>query len=124
MADCYIEVGGKEFEVELHNTVTARIIYDHLPLNGSVQRWGDEIFFDVALPAVTVEKSAQKKLAMGDLAFWVEGSSICLVFGKTPLSTNNEAISAKPINVFGRVLGDLTLLRDIQEGELINISKP
>jgi hypothetical protein len=123
MADCIIEVNGKEFEVELRDTPTARIIYDHLPLNGSVQRWGDEIFFDVALPAIRVESTAQQKLRVGDLAYWIEGSSICLVFGTVPLSTGDEPIAAKPINVFGKVLGDLALLRDIQEGELINISK-
>lgn len=123
MGHCYIEIANKTYEVELHNTPTARIIFDHLPLNGSVQRWGDELFFDVALPRISVEKTAQKQLKIGDLALWVEGSSICLVFGKTPLSTGNVPISEKPVNVFGRVLGNLTDLRSIDEGELINISK-
>ncbi|EKE01839.1 MAG: hypothetical protein ACD_21C00036G0001 [uncultured bacterium] len=122
MADCYIEIAENTFEIELHNSVTARIIYEHLPLNGSVSKYQEAIFFDIALPPIKFERTNDYNIGLGDIALWVEGSCICLFFGSAD-NDSDKYIKKGKLNVFGKVLGDLTILRSIKEGELINISK-
>jgi hypothetical protein len=46
---------------------------------------------------------------------------MCLFFGKTPISRNDEIRPASPVNIIGKVEGDLKLLRKVKDGEGIII---
>jgi hypothetical protein len=92
-----------------------------LPLEGEVNIWGDEIYFKVDL--LVESENPRDVLAEGEIAFWLEGTSVCIFFGKTPISKEGEIRAYSPVNVFARVEGDADLLRRVKQGEPIRIEK-
>ena len=111
-----------EFEAELENTPTAKYIYNSLPLDGAVNRWGDEIYF--AIPVrIEAEKDATDVVELGDVAYWPEGSCFCIFFGKTPESTDEEIKAASKVNIFGKITGDLSIFKTANNGDLVVVEK-
>src|SRR3989344_986257 len=106
-----------ETEAELENTPTAREIYKSLPLDGASNRWGDDIYFVIPV-RVDVEKDATDIVEKGDVAYWPEGSCFCIFFGKTPESTDEEIKAASKVNVFGKIIGDVSVFKEVQNGDL------
>ena len=82
-----------------HNKNTLKIILDNLPIEGIVNTWGDEIYFETELEIN--EEKTQREVEIGELAFWPPGKAICIFFGKTPISESNKPKAASPVNVFG-----------------------
>ncbi len=111
-----------EAVAELDNTKTAKAIYDTLPIDGAANRWGDEIYFVIPL-RIDMEKNATDVVEIGDVAYWPEGSCFCIFFGKTPESTEDEIKAASNVNIFGKIIGDATLFRKVNNGDLIIIEK-
>jgi len=84
-----------------------------LPLESEIRTWGEEIYFSI--PLSLPEENAKNVVALGDVAYWPEGQCFCVFFGKTPLtSTLNEIKPASPVNVFGKVQGDLESLKTVK----------
>ncbi|MBI4451931.1 hypothetical protein HY637_00750 [Candidatus Woesearchaeota archaeon] len=111
-----------EIEAELDSTATAKEIYNALPLDGSANRRGDEIYFVIPV-RIDAEKDATDIVEIGDVAYWPEGSCFCIFFGKTPDSTEHEIKAASKVNVFGKIIGDLSILKTVKNGDLIVIEK-
>ncbi len=94
---------------------TGQQILDCLPIESKVKTWGEEIYFSI--PVSMPEENAKSIVTLGDVAYWPEGQCFCVFFGKTPLtSTLDEIKPASPVNVFGKVLGDLESLKAIKSG--------
>jgi hypothetical protein len=121
MAKIMIEVENISMAAELTDTPTARQIAQALPLEGSVNVWGDEIYFDIPL-AIDQEPGASQDVAVGDLGYWPAGPAFCIFFGPTPVSTGDQPRAYSPVNVFGRVLGDPQLFKSVPAGATINIT--
>lgn len=111
-----------EMEAELLENESAQAIWDNLPLEGEVNTWGDEIYFSI--PVQLEPKDAVSSVNKGDIAYWPEGSSFCIFFGKTPISTDDNDIKpASPVNVMGKVLGDPKEWKKVPAGERIKLEK-
>ena len=121
MVKIMIAVEDISMEAELLDTPTARKIADALPLEGSVNVWGDEIYFDIALTIVQ-EPGASQDVDVGDLGYWPAGPAFCIFFGPTPVSSGDQPRAYSPVNVFGRVLGDPHLFKSVPNGAAIRIS--
>lgn len=119
MRKAEFEINGNTYTVEFKDTKTAEYVFSKLPLAGNIQRWGDEIFFDVPFIDLKVEKNAKTDLEKGDIAMWTQGSAIAIFFGPTPISHRDEIKSPDPVNVFGKIIGDLEKLNDSVEGDFI-----
>jgi hypothetical protein len=92
---------------------TASQILKILPLESEIRLWGEEIYFQI--PLKMPEEDAKNSVALGDVAYWPQGQCFCVFFGKTPLtSTLDEIKPASPVNVFGKVLGDLESLKTVK----------
>jgi hypothetical protein len=92
---------------------TGSQILNLLPLESEVRTWGEEIYFSI--PLNMPQENAKSIVALGDVAYWPEGQCFCVFFGKTPLtSTLDEIKPASPVNVFGKVLGDLESLKTVR----------
>jgi hypothetical protein len=106
---------------EALNPRTAKAIVQALPIRGSCNRWGDEIYFgiDVSVP----EENSKQVVERGALAYWPPGQAFCIFFGPTPASKGAEPRAASPVNVFGRVLDDFNVFKKVKNGEEITISK-
>jgi hypothetical protein len=116
-----IEVENISMEAELTDTPTARKIADALPIEGSVNIWGDEIYFGIAL-TIDQEPGASQDVDVGDLGYWPAGPAFCIFFGPTPVSTGDQPRAYSPVNVFGRVMGDPQLFKSVPSGASIRIS--
>ena len=111
-----------EIEAELENTQTAKEIYASLPLDGAANLWGDEIYFVIPLK-IDAEKDATDVVEKGDVAYWPEGCCFCIFFGKTPESTETEIKAASKVNIFGKIKGDLSILKTVKNGDLVVVER-
>jgi hypothetical protein len=115
-------IGPVKIEAELFNTPTADAIYTRLPFNSVASTWGDEVYF--ATPVhVRREADAKDVVEAGELAFWVEGDSIAIGFGSTPVSRGKEIRLAARTNIWGKALGSVTDLRQVKDGDPIRVEK-
>ncbi len=87
------------------------------PFEGRASRWGDEIYFST--PVKVGLENAQETVEKGDVAYWPPGNALCIFFGPTPVSGPGEIRPASPVNVFGRVVGELERLRKVKSGEKV-----
>ena len=116
-----ITVGKLELEAWLNETKTAARVFEALPINSSVNTWGDEIYFTI--PVTADPEDAKELVSLGDIAYWPPGKAMCIFFGKTPISKGDEIRPASPVNIIGKVEGDYKLLRKAKEGEEIIIRR-
>ncbi len=117
-----IEAGDVVLEAELNDSDTAQKIAEVLPLSGSANVWGDEIYFEI--PASLSEADdAIEEVQVGAIAYWPPGQAMCLFFGRTPVSTSELPRAYSPVNVFGRILGDATELKGVPSGASITVSQ-
>ena len=102
-------------EAELFDTPTGRAIYEALPLQRNVNRWGEEIYFEIPVHC-ELEENSRAEVNVGDLAYWPNMPAFCIFFGPTPVSTSGQPMAASPVNVFGRILEiDVDLLSGIPD---------
>ncbi|MDK2930685.1 MAG: uncharacterized protein PWR07_816 [Bacillota bacterium] len=109
-----ITAGDVKVEAVLNDTPTADAIWAVLPITGRVNRWGDEIYFEI--PVRLAGENAKDVVEAGDLGYWPPGRAFCIFFGPTPVSRGNEIRPASPVNVFGRVEGEAKVLRSVRDG--------
>jgi hypothetical protein len=116
-----IVAGSVKLEAELNDSPTARLIADALPLDGRANTWGDEIYFNIALPAER-EPDAREELEVGELGYWPPGQAFCIFFGRTPASVGDEPRAASAVNVIGKVIGNARAFKSVQDGEIVFLS--
>src|SRR3989344_7990552 len=116
-----ISSGSISTVAELNNTPTAKAIYDALPIEGAVNRWGDEIYF-VITTDLEAENNAKEVVSEGDVAYWPEGSCFCIFWGRTPASKGNEIRAASNVNVFGRIQNAM-VFSNVKTNDLIILEK-
>jgi len=116
-----IKTGGIELEAVLNQTNTADAIWAALPLSAHANTWGDEIYFRI--PVNLELEQGQEVVELGDLGYWPPGSAFCIFFGPTPVSRGKEIRPASAVTVFGRVVGDATVLKEVESGKKIVIER-
>ncbi len=73
-----------------------------IPIESEVMTWGDEMYFDV--PVEMGEENAKETVSKGDVGYWPEGKTLCIFYGKTPLSESEEnIIPASAVNIVGEL---------------------
>jgi len=119
-----IKVTAGEVEVygELNETKTADLIWESLPIESRVNTWGDEIYFTVPVQA-ELDDSAREVVELGDMGYWPPGNAFCIFFGPTPNSRGNEIKPASAVNVFGKVVGDATVLKGSRSGVSVRVEE-
>ncbi|MBT2987763.1 MAG: hypothetical protein KME48_02765 [Candidatus Thiodiazotropha sp. (ex Ctena orbiculata)] len=109
-----------EVTAELADTPTTRKLFEVLPYEGSANTWDDEVYFSVPFDAER-EPNATSVVEKGTVCFWLGGSAIALLFGRTPASQGDECRLISDANIMGKVEGDPTLLRSVQSGDLVHL---
>ena len=105
----------------LDDTPTARALVAALPLNARAQTWGEEVYFEIAVGA-KLEPGAKQVVPAGTVCFWVEGSSLALPFGRTPVSEGEEPKLVTRCNVLGKIDGDPMQLASVHGGDTITVT--
>ena len=121
MKTILITTGKVSLPAKLSDTPTAQAIWEALPIEGSANTWGDEIYFDIPVTAAQ-EPDARTEVEVGELGYWPIGSAFCIFYGPTPASTGDQPVAASPVNVFGHVSGDATEFRKVSRGTKVTIS--
>lgn len=116
-----IACGSVSIECELNESPTARAIFAALPLKGAFNRWGEEIYFSIPV-AVKEEPDATMDVNVGDLGYWPVGKAFCVFFGPTPASSGLKPRAASPVNIFGHVKDDVTLLNKINDSDPVEVT--
>ena len=115
-------IGSVEITAEVFDTPTADAIYDSLPFTSTARTWGEEVYFPAPV-AVAKEADAKAVVEAGELAFWVEGESIAIGFGPTPISEGDEIRLAAPTNIWGRAVDDVRALNAVRDGDSIRVER-
>ena len=126
MADLRIVVSDGSRAVELDADWTddaprtRAALADALPVEGDAARWGDELYFSVGLDADP--ENARTEVKVGTVAYWPAGAKLCLFWGPTPASEEQEPKAAAPVNVVARV-GDVSGLSDVDGGAHVHVER-
>lgn len=115
-----ITSGDVSLTATLNDSPTSQKIWDALPIVGSVQTWGDEIYFPIPVSA-TNDDAAAEVVEKGAVAYWPPGNALCLFWGPTPASRGDEIRPASAVNVCGMIDGDPTVLANAPNGGQIRI---
>ena len=114
-----ITAGPVRLEAQLNDTFTAQAIRNMLPISAAANTWGDEIYFSI--PMTLELENGRDVVELGDLGYWPPGRAFCIFFGTTPASQGDEIRPASAVTVVGKVLGDVTTLKEVSTGEQVSI---
>jgi hypothetical protein len=117
-----IEAGAVGSFAEFNTSSTAHLIWEALPLTGRVQRWGEEVYFEIPVQAKG-SPDAREEVAVGEMGYWPPGRAFCLFFGRTPASTDERPRAASPVNPLGFLEGDPRIWSRVREGTEITITR-
>lgn len=112
-------VGEVRVELTGRNKKTAEALISAAPFESRVNLWGDEIYFRT--PVKVAQEVGSEVVELGDVAYWPPGDALCVFFGPTPVSRPGEIRPASPVNVIGKVKGDLEKLKKVKQGEKVRV---
>jgi hypothetical protein len=116
-----IQTDEIRMEAELSQNDTAQKIYESLPIEGQVNRWGEEIYFSIPVD-LSEASDARQEMGVGELGYWPPGTAFCIFFGPTPASQDQTPRAASNVNPFGMVDGDATEFTSVRNGETITLT--
>ena len=110
-----------EVVAELADTPTAKAVAAALPAKSRANTWGEEVYFTLGA-GVKLEPDAREVVDPGTVCFWVQGSSLALPYGPTPVSRGSECRLVTKVNVLGKVEGDARKLASVRDGDAIEVT--
>jgi hypothetical protein len=116
-----IQAGPVNAEAELNDTETAKAIWSGLPIKGSANIWGEEIYFEI--PIRHPLELGQETVQAGDLGYWPPGRAFCIFFGPTPASKGDEIRPASPVTVIGHLRGNPQTFKHVRDGARVIIAR-
>jgi hypothetical protein len=122
MKNIFFKINNLEFKGHLNDSQAALEIYNNLPVESDLSVWGKEIYFNLGFKVAS--DSATMELAVGDIGYWPQGKSLCIFFGPTPLSEEEDKpIPASPVVVVGKIDSKISGLDKVELGDKIVVGK-
>lgn len=112
--------GKTKITAALSETPTSQNLKAALPCESQANTWGEEVYFEVPVRA-KLEPDARDVVEPGTVCFWVEGHSLALPFGPTPISKGDECRLVTKVNILGKIEGDPKVLKSIRDGDPIRV---
>ena len=105
---------------ELTDTPTAGKVLEALPSSSAANTWGEEVYFTIPVRA-DLESDAQQVVPPGTICFWVQGQSLAIPFGPTPISQGEECRLVTRVNVLGKLEGEPRVLKSVRDGDEVRV---
>jgi len=126
IAVVFPDLDDKVIRIELDDSLapkTFKAIFENLPIEVNINRWGDELYTDRTMISIGLEDSAKIEVNKLDVAYWPEGKALCLFFGPTPISKNGMILAYSAVNIVGRIIdsGKDQILTQIKDGTKVII---
>lgn len=99
-------------EAQLFDTPCAKAIYEILPIDSIVNRWGDEFYFTVPL-YYPLDETATVDVNVGDIGYWPPGRALAIFFGPTPMSSDEKPVPYSEVNLVGKILCSPKILKEL-----------
>lgn len=96
----------REILIELDDSrspKTVQAILENLPIQVGITRWGDELCTEKT-QIIAEEEQANREVSFLDVAYWPEGNALCLFYGPTPISKDEQILAYSPVNIVGRII--------------------
>ncbi|HHY12707.1 MAG TPA: hypothetical protein GX529_08770 [Firmicutes bacterium] len=116
-----LKIDDMVLDAELNDSPTANAVWEALPISARGNLWGDEIYFEIPVNVTFADKKAV--VDKGDLGYWEPGRAFCIFYGPTPASRGGEIRPASPVNVIGRVKGNVEQLKDLSRPPQVVIER-
>ncbi|MDB3873073.1 hypothetical protein N9317_03380 [Pelagibacteraceae bacterium] len=110
--------------IKLNNSHTSNAIQNLNNFKAKINTWGEEIYFETPLKTAKLEPNSRDVIILGEVAYWVEGSSIAIGFGPTPASLGSEIRLVTKVNIIGNFdvsEANLEFLNYLKDDYIINI---
>jgi len=104
-----------EINLNLDNSQTAIKLAKLSSFKAQINTWGEEIYFETFNLGIKPDKNARDIVTFGEVAYWCEGHSIAIGFGKTPVSKENEIRLVSKVNVFGTFSTSAKILNNLKK---------
>lgn len=121
MRKIIIETDTVTAEAVLYDTAPAEEIWKALPVSGSANRWGQEIYFSIGLN-IDPGSDATDVMPVGSLAYWPPGKAFCILFGETPASgpDGTPTLASAGAHI-GEVTGSATVFDKVSAGTTVRV---
>jgi hypothetical protein len=104
-----------ELKLNLDNSETALKLGKLSSFKAQISTWGEEIYFETTNLGIKPDKNARDIVTFGEVAYWCEGHSIAIGFGKTPVSIENEIRLVSKVNIFGTFSTSTKILNNLKK---------
>ncbi len=104
-----------EIKLNLDNSETALKLSKLSSFKAQINTWGEEIYFETKNLGIKPDKNARDIVTFGEVAYWCEGHSIAIGFGKTPVSTGNEIRLVSKVNIFANFITSSKVLNNLKK---------
>lgn len=109
------EIKAKLLTDTAPNTCTK--FWEALPLKVNLSTWGDELYGTI--PVDIDAENPREEFEVGDIAYWLQGSGFCILYGRTPASTSEKPRLISPGNYFAKIEGDISIFKGLSGLDLI-----
>lgn len=90
---------------------TCAQFWEALPLHVNLSTWGDELYGTI--PVDIDAENPREEFEVGDIAYWLQGSGFCILYGPTPASTGDKPRLISPGNPLARIEGDVSVFKGL-----------
>ena len=97
-----VQVGELILRGELSGTGCAQEIAESLPIETSINTWGEEFYFEIPVSS-DLDETATSEVDVGTIGYWPPGRALAIFFGRTPMSTTDKPVPASDVNLVGRL---------------------
>ena len=104
-----------EIKLNLDKSETALKLNKLSSFKAQINTWGEEIYFETKNLGIKPDKNARDIVTFGEVAYWCEGHSIAIGFGKTPVSNGNEIRLVSKVNIFATFSTSSKVLNNLKK---------